>query len=133
MPAFSFEALQADGVTRKGVIEADSVKSARTQLRAQQLVPLNVATLAVDTPQSETPWWNRSIGGGRAFSASALTVWTRQLAGLVSSGLPLERALSETHQALVINGVRRHVRIRADGGIKTVDAPVHISNVKKLG
>ena len=94
MPAFSFEALQADGVTRKGVIEADSVKSARTQLRAQQLVPLNVAALAVDTPQSETPWWNRSIGGGRAFSASALTVWTRQLAGLVSSGLPLERALA---------------------------------------
>ena len=34
MPAFSFEALQADGVTRKGVIEADSIKSARTQLRA---------------------------------------------------------------------------------------------------
>jgi general secretion pathway protein F len=94
MPAFSFEALQTDGVTRKGVIEADSVKSARSQLRAQQLVPLNVAPLAVDTPQSETPWWNRSIGGGRAFSASALTVWTRQLAGLVSSGLPLERALA---------------------------------------
>jgi len=94
MPAFSFEALQADGVTRKGVIEADSVKSARTQLRAQQLVPLAVTPLAVDTPLSDTPWWNRSIGGGRAFSASALTVWTRQLAGLVSSGLPLERALA---------------------------------------
>jgi general secretion pathway protein F len=94
MPAFSFEALQADGVTRKGVIEADSVKSARTQLRAQQLVPLAVTPLAVDTPLSDTPWWNRSIGSGRAFSASALTVWTRQLAGLVSSGLPLERALA---------------------------------------
>jgi len=94
MPAFSFEALQADGVTRKGVIEADSVKSARTQLRTQQLVPLAVTPLAVDTPLSDTPWWNRSIGGGRAFSASALTVWTRQLAGLVSSGLPLERALA---------------------------------------
>ena len=94
MPAFSFEALQADGVTRKGVIEADSVKSARTQLRTQQLVPLAVTPLAVDTPLSDTPWWNRSIGGGRAFSAAALTVWTRQLAGLVSSGLPLERALA---------------------------------------
>jgi glutamate synthase (ferredoxin) len=35
------------------------------------------------------------------------------------AGLPLERALSETHQALVINGVRDRVRIRADGGIKT--------------
>jgi glutamate synthase domain-containing protein 2/glutamate synthase domain-containing protein 1/glutamate synthase domain-containing protein 3 len=35
------------------------------------------------------------------------------------AGLPLERALSETHQALVINGIRDRVRIRADGGIKT--------------
>ena len=30
----------------------------------------------------------------RAFSGSALSVWTRQLAGLVGSGLPLERALT---------------------------------------
>jgi len=30
----------------------------------------------------------------RVFNATALGVWTRQLAGLVSSGLPLERALS---------------------------------------
>ncbi len=35
------------------------------------------------------------------------------------AGLPLERALSETHQALVLNGVRERVRLRADGGIKT--------------
>ncbi len=35
------------------------------------------------------------------------------------AGLPLERALSETHQALVINGIRERVRLRADGGIKT--------------
>ncbi|MCC6521303.1 MAG: glutamate synthase large subunit [Polyangiaceae bacterium] len=35
------------------------------------------------------------------------------------AGLPLERGLSETHQALVINGIRDRVRLRADGGIKT--------------
>jgi glutamate synthase domain-containing protein 2/glutamate synthase domain-containing protein 1/glutamate synthase domain-containing protein 3 len=35
------------------------------------------------------------------------------------AGLPLERALSETHQALVINGIRGRVLVRADGGIKT--------------
>ncbi len=35
------------------------------------------------------------------------------------AGLPLERALSETHQALVVNGIRARVRLRADGGIKT--------------
>ena len=35
------------------------------------------------------------------------------------AGLPLERALSEVHQALVIHGIRGRVRLRADGGIKT--------------
>jgi len=32
--------------------------------------------------------------GKRVFSSTGLSVWTRQLAGLVSSGLPLERALT---------------------------------------
>ena len=35
------------------------------------------------------------------------------------AGLPLERALAEVHQALVVNGIRGRVRLRADGGIKT--------------
>ena len=35
------------------------------------------------------------------------------------AGLPLERALAETHQALVVNGIRDTVRLRADGGLKT--------------
>lgn len=97
MPAYRFEALQADGATRKGVVEADSLKSARTQLRSQFLVPLSVdaissrSTELADTGQ---PWWQKSIGNSRAFSTSQRAIWTRQLAGLVSSGLPIERALS---------------------------------------
>lgn len=38
MPAYSFEALDAEGQTRKGVIDADTAKAARAQLRAQALV-----------------------------------------------------------------------------------------------
>jgi general secretion pathway protein F len=97
MPAYRFEALQADGTARKGLVEADSLKSARTQLRAQSLVPLAVEAIQsssagqADTPQ---PWWQKSIGNSRAFNTNQRAVWTRQLAGLVSSGLPIERALS---------------------------------------
>ena len=94
MPAYRFEALQADGATRKGVVEADSLKSARTQLRSQSLVPLVVEAIASDTSDQLLPWWQRSIGNSRAFSTSQRAVWTRQLAGLVSSGLPIERALT---------------------------------------
>ena len=42
MPAFSYEVLDAQGQTRKGMIEADSAKAARNQLRAQAMVPLAV-------------------------------------------------------------------------------------------
>ena len=33
MPAFSFEALDAQGQTRKGMLEADTAKAARSQLQ----------------------------------------------------------------------------------------------------
>ena len=45
MPAYSFEALDAQGQTRKGVMEADTARSARGLLRAQSLVPLSVEPL----------------------------------------------------------------------------------------
>ena len=93
MPAYSFEALQNDGALRKGVIEADSAKAARSQLRAQSLVPLAVQALASNTAEKKSIW-QYQIGSSKCFSANALAVWTRQLASLVGSGLPLERALA---------------------------------------
>ncbi len=90
MPAYRFEALNADGKAEAGLLEADNAKAARQQLRARALVPLAVTPVGT--------------GGGsdgmaarftrRVFSATSRAVWTRQLAGLVSSGLPLERALT---------------------------------------
>ena len=93
MPAYSFEALQNDGALRKGVLEADSVKSARGQLRAQSLVPLKVQALGPDAKVQKSIWQS-DIGSRKCFSANDLAVWTRQLASLVGSGLPLERALA---------------------------------------
>jgi general secretion pathway protein F len=97
MPAYRFEALQTNGSTRKGTLEADSLKTARAQLRAQSLVPLLVEAIASGSgsdAESALPWWQRPIGPGRVFSSSQRAVWTRQLASLVGSGLPIERALS---------------------------------------
>ena len=87
MPAYAFEALHPDGQSRKGTLEADTAKAARSQLRSQGLVPLQVQAVAAGT-QAASRWSRRVFGG------SALAVWTRQLAGLVGSGLPLERALA---------------------------------------
>ena len=97
MPAYSFEALDANGSARKGVIEADTAKAARGLLRAQLLVPMAVEPVGPGAQggahagggQQGTTLWS-----SRVFNAAALAIWTRQIAGLVSSGLPLERALT---------------------------------------
>ncbi|ABD68295.1 General secretion pathway protein F [Rhodoferax ferrireducens T118] len=96
MPVYSFEALTADGETRKGVIEADSAKGARSLLRGQAMVPIKVESVGAQAAGQDGAG---GAGAGRSlrrrvFSATGLAIWTRQLAGLVSSGLPLERALT---------------------------------------
>ena len=95
MPAYIFSALDADGQPRKGTLEADSAKTARAQLRAQALIPLSVDPVgAGQTDGAGAQAGTFARFAAKAFNTSGLTVWTRQLAGLVTSGLPLERALS---------------------------------------
>lgn len=90
MPAFKFEALNAEGKTTTGLLEADNAKAARAQLRAQALVPMEVTQVSAAGTGGQSTF-NTSR---RVFSSTSLSVWTRQLAGLVSSGLPLERGLT---------------------------------------
>ncbi|MBN8506792.1 MAG: type II secretion system inner membrane protein GspF [Burkholderiales bacterium] len=89
MPAFKYEALTAAGRTQSGLVEADSARAARAQLREQKLTPLAVELVA-QQGQKGSGFSLRP----RVFSGAQLAVWTRQLAGLVGSGLPLERALT---------------------------------------
>ena len=89
MPAFKYEALDANGKSSTGIVEAESVKAARTHLRGLALVPLGLTPVAVVEGADK-----RSLFARKAFSSSGLAVWTRQLAGLVAAGLPLERALT---------------------------------------
>lgn len=95
MPAYSFEALDAQGNPQKGLIDADTARAARSLLRARALVPILVEPAVAGA--GETPagrGLNITLWGGRVFNATSLAVWTRQLAGLVAAGLPLERALA---------------------------------------
>jgi general secretion pathway protein F len=89
LPAYKFEAIDAAGKSTTGLLEADNAKAARAQLRAQALVPLDVSQVAGAGAKGEGLRFARKV-----FSTTGLTVWTRQLAGLVGSGLPLERALT---------------------------------------
>ena len=93
MPAYSFEALDPQGQTRRGVLEADTARHARSQLRAQDWVPLKIGLQQAAKTGLQTVIWESKV-----FGNDALAVWTRQLAGLVGAGLPLERALSTLSQ-----------------------------------
>ena len=92
MPAYAFEALDAEGATQKGVIDADTAKAARGLLRGRSLVPLEVRP--VSTGEAAGSVGSTVLFRRRIFSATELAIWTRQLAGLVGSGLTLERALT---------------------------------------
>ncbi|MFP5324083.1 MAG: type II secretion system inner membrane protein GspF [Gammaproteobacteria bacterium] len=94
MPAYAFEALDAQGASHKGVIDADSAKAARSLLRTRALIPLSVEPATTGAGTQARAGWNLTLWGGRVFNATLLAVWTRQLAGLVAAGLPLERALA---------------------------------------
>ena len=93
MPAYSFEALDPQGQTRRGVLEAETARHARSQLRAQDWVPLKIDVQQASRTGLQTVIWESKV-----FGHDALAVWTRQLAGLVGAGLPLERALSTLAQ-----------------------------------
>ena len=91
MPAYTYEALDAAGRPKSGVVEAENPKAARSQLRGQGLVPLAVKPAAATPAERDSALASFTR---RVFTPTGLTVWTRQLAGLVVAGLPLERALT---------------------------------------
>ena len=105
MPAFSYEAINTEGLSRKGVLDAESPRAARNMLRSQNLVPLSVELVNRRSGDTGSSGSSGTSGSGfglntplvfkkQVFSASALMVWTRQLASLISAGLPLERAMT---------------------------------------
>ncbi|QFT58113.1 Type II secretion system protein F [Sulfitobacter sp. THAF37] len=103
MPAFAYQALDPQGKTAKGVIEAASASGARSALRARGLSPLSVDAThqkKVAGQQAATPIFLRNRVSGRA-----LTLLTRQLATLIASGIGVEQALKtvadQTRQPVV--------------------------------
>ncbi|RTR25986.1 type II secretion system inner membrane protein GspF [Shewanella atlantica] len=95
MPAFEYKALDSKGKQQKGVMEADTARHARGQLREQRLMPLEI------TPVVEKESKAKSTGKSffqRGISVAELALITRQVATLVAAGLPVEEALKAVGQ-----------------------------------
>ena len=89
MAAFEYKALDAKGKTKKGMLEADTAKQVRQQLREKGLVPLEIAQASQKEKQTAAGF---SLFQPK-ISAADLALITRQLATLVGSALTIEAAL----------------------------------------
>ncbi|GAB1260899.1 type II secretion system inner membrane protein GspF [Aurantivibrio plasticivorans] len=95
MGAFSYKALDTAGKTVKGMVEGDSERQVRSQLRSQKLKPLTVKSVSGSVKESavnstaKVSLFQRSA----RLSSKDLSLITRQLASLVQSGLPLDETL----------------------------------------
>ena len=93
MPAFRYEAVDARGKPRRGLIDAESARQVRDQLRAEGLFPTAIdAASAAEGGAGAGP---SSYAVDRLrLPAAQVALSTRQLATLVRSGMPLDQALS---------------------------------------
>ena len=108
MEAFQYQALDAAGRTVSGVMQADTARQARTQLRAQGLLPSKIGN--VQARERARQGWSRGI------SPAELSLVTRQMATLLDSGLTMEQSLNALIEAAsepmtreVLTGVKTEV------------------------
>ena len=92
MPVFEYTALDIDGKTKSGVVDADSAPAARRKLRAGKVFPVSIREVDRSPPDRSrrSPVFSRLFNRIRARDIS---VMTRQLATLVGAGFPLVSAL----------------------------------------
>lgn len=93
MAAFEYLAATTDGRQVRGVVDGDSPRHVRSQLRERGLAPLEVNEITRKRSERRS-----GISLARAVSATELAIVTRQLATLVRAALPLEEALQATSQ-----------------------------------
>lgn len=92
MAAFQYNALDAAGKPSNGMIEADSARLARTQLRERGLFVVELNALSDTSAQSGSR--NISLPFRKRIPLSEVSLMLRQLATLLEAGLPLEQALA---------------------------------------
>ncbi|NCF18738.1 MAG: type II secretion system inner membrane protein GspF [Haliea sp.] len=116
MTAYRYRALNLEGKLVRGVLEGDSERQVRSQLRGQSLRPVEVSE-ANRQAQGASPW--RLAALRRRVSAGDLALITRQLATLVQSNLPLDEALQATaaqSRSTRIEGILLQLRSRVAEG-----------------
>jgi len=112
MGAFNYQALNNDGKRQKGVLIADTARQVREQLREQGLTPLEVMMVAESASRKKRSF-TLTI---KRVSHAELALITRQMATLLSAGIPLDEVLAgvanqtnKSHVKGILLGVRSKV------------------------
>jgi type IV pilus assembly protein PilC len=99
MPLFAYSAVDAQGKTHQGTLEANSAADAAAAIKKKGQFPTNISeTTAASAGKATSKGFSFkfSLGGGGGTGkvpGKTLTVFTRQLSTLISAGLPLLRSL----------------------------------------
>ncbi len=120
MAVFEYTALTSEGKTVSGVIDADSLKEARQKIKRSGVFPVDVSPGAA----RPTAAGRRSLLGERV-STAEVSVLTRQLATLLTAGLPLVESLAALGEQVERASVKRvvaAVRERIREGASFADA-----------
>ncbi|MDI6756062.1 MAG: type II secretion system F family protein, partial [Thermodesulfobacteriota bacterium] len=91
MPIFEYEALNSAGKAIRGIIDAESARTARTKLRGQGFFPTQIREEATAASEQATPIFSFLF---RQVKAKDLALALRQLATLMEAGIPLTSSLS---------------------------------------
>jgi len=92
MPTFRYKAYNAGGGSVTGLVEADSERQALQQLKGQGLMPREVRE------EGGAEAASTSFSFQRGISAADLALFTRRLATLVASSVPLFEAMGSLHE-----------------------------------
>tara|TARA_R110000868_G_scaffold8205_9_gene42886 strand:+ start:69324 stop:70547 length:1224 start_codon:yes stop_codon:yes gene_type:complete len=104
MPAFNYSALDNKGREKRGVLEADSAKQVRQQLRARGMAPTDITEVTGKIKPGQSSSFMSSFG--KRISINELALFTRQLATMLGSGIPLE----ESVQSVAEQAEKRNVK-----------------------
>jgi type IV pilus assembly protein PilC len=98
MAKYAYEAKGANGRDLRGEIEATNEAEARVKLRAQRMIPLRLVIVNERARAGNKPKGTGLVLGGRRVKAKDMQIFTRQLATLLSSGIPILQAIDTLSQ-----------------------------------
>jgi len=136
VPRFEYDGFDTSGAKVTGTLEAPGRRAALETLRSQQIFATEVQEISLRSRRASFRWQRRSV------PLLELAATTRQLATLLSAGLPLDEVLSAVAEQIerpvlalalnrareeVVQGMSLHLALQAQ---EQIFSPLYVNMVK---